>query len=104
MRQRDWAGDLAGLPLELVVINAKDDVAGRYPLNLAEGGVFSQTIETSETVPTGPWRINLERPKSENDVPWLNSRYLGGMVVRVEEFQPDRLKIKAGFEPKVGDG
>ena len=63
VRQRDWAGDLTGLPLELVVINAKEDVAGRYPLNLAAGGVFSQAIPTSETAPTGPWRVQLHRPK-----------------------------------------
>ncbi len=52
VRQRDWSGELTGLPLELVVTNAKHDVAGRYPLNLAAGGVFSQTVPTVETAPT----------------------------------------------------
>ncbi|MFT7304659.1 MAG: hypothetical protein ACI8UZ_003517 [Akkermansiaceae bacterium] len=32
VRQLDWSGDLAGMPVNLVVLNAKRDVAGRYPL------------------------------------------------------------------------
>jgi uncharacterized protein YfaS (alpha-2-macroglobulin family) len=104
VRQRDWAGDLIGLPLELVVTNAKEEVAGRYPLNLEAGGVFSQTIPTAETAPTGPWRVQLERPKPANAGPRQGSVYLGGLIVRVEEFQPDRQKIKASFQPDAGDG
>jgi len=104
VRQRDWAGDLTDLPLELVVFNAKQDVAGRYPLNLEAGGVFSQTISTAETAPTGPWRVQLERPKPADAEPRQRSVYLGAVIVRVEEFQPDRQKIKAKFQPDAGDG
>ncbi|MES2469619.1 MAG: MG2 domain-containing protein [Verrucomicrobiota bacterium] len=104
VRQRDWTGDLTGLPLELVVINAKEDVAGRYPLNLAAGGVFSQTIPTSETAPTGPWRVQLHRPRPANAKPNEASVFLGTTTVRVEEFQPDRLKVKASFQPGEGEG
>ncbi len=104
VRQRDWSGDLTGLPLELVVVNAKEDVAGRYPLKLDAGGVFSQTIPTAETAPTGPWRVNLERPGPAEERSQQGPAYLGGTIVRVEEFQPDRLKIKAKFEPAAGDG
>jgi uncharacterized protein YfaS (alpha-2-macroglobulin family) len=104
VRQRDWAGDLTGLPLELVVVNAKEDIAGRYPLNLEPGGVFSQTIPTAETVPTGPWRVYLQRPAPADDRTGEGAVYLGGTYVRVEEFQPDRLKIKANFEPGTSDG
>jgi len=104
VRQRDWMGDLTGLPVELVVMNAKQDVAGRYPLNLGEGGVFSHTVPTAESTPTGPWRIYLERPKPEDEQSRRGSTYLGGTYVRVEEFQPDRLKIKAKFQPDGGDG
>jgi uncharacterized protein YfaS (alpha-2-macroglobulin family) len=104
VRQRDWSGDLTGLPLELVVINAKEDVAGRYPLTLDAGGVFAQTIPTAETAPTGPWRVNLERPRPANDRMREGTTYLGGTIVRVEEFQPDRLKVQARFEPDAADG
>ena len=104
VRQRDWQGDLAGLPLELVVINAKEDVAGRYPLNLAAGGVFSQTIPTAETAPTGPWRLQLNRPKPDDAPPGAGALFLGTTSIRVEEFQPDRLKLKAEFQPGSREG
>ncbi|MCP5538058.1 MAG: alpha-2-macroglobulin family protein [Akkermansiaceae bacterium] len=104
VRQRDWSGDLTGLPLELVVYNAKEDVAGRYSLNLEAGGVFSKTIPTAETAPTGPWRVQLVRPKPADAAARVGSVYLGGVIVRVEEFQPDRQKIKATFQPGASDG
>lgn len=104
VRQLDWTGGLTGLPLELLVINAKEDVAGRYPFNVAEGGVFSQTIPTSETAPTGPWRLQLHRPKPANARPDEGAIFLGTATVRVEEFQPDRLKVKASFQPGEGEG
>ncbi|MDG2123006.1 MAG: MG2 domain-containing protein, partial [Verrucomicrobiales bacterium] len=104
VRQRDWEGELAGLPVELVVLNAKQDVAGRYPLKLGEGGSFSHTVPTVDSAPTGPWRVYLERPTSEAERSGNGSTYLGGTYVRVEEFQPDRLKINAEFRPDAGDG
>ena len=104
VRQRDWAGELAGLPVELVVVNAKRDVAGRYPIMLDQGGVFSFTIPTAESAPTGPWWVSLERPRPEDGAMRRASLFLGDTVVRVEEFQPDRLKINARFLPDAGDG
>jgi alpha-2-macroglobulin len=104
VRQRDWLGELAGLPVELVVVNAKRDVAGRYPLKLEAGGVFSHTIPTAESAPTGPWWVSLERPKSEEGAMRRESLFLGDKVVRVEEFQPDRLKIRARFQADASDG
>ncbi len=104
VRQRDWAGDLTGLPLEVVVINAKEDIAGRFPLNLAQHGVLSLTIPTAESAPTGPWRVQLERPKPAAAPPNDGPLFLGSTVVRVEEFQPDRQKIKAHFEPADVEG
>ena len=104
VRQRDWSGELAGLPVELVVTNAKRDIAGRHPLKLEEGGVFSITIPTAESAPTGPWWLSLERPMPEKDGMRRDSVFLGDTVVRVEDFQPDRLKIKARFHPEASDG
>lgn len=104
VRQRDWAGDLTGLPLELVVFNAKEDVAGRYPLKLEAGGVFSLSIPTADTAPTGPWRVQLERPKPVDAKLRESAVFLRAVIVRVEEFQPDRQKIKAKFQPDAVDG
>lgn len=104
VRQRDWLGDLNGMPVELVVLNAKRDTVGRYPLKLGEHGVISLTVPTVDSAPTGPWQIYLERPRPEDESRQRGALYLGETIVRVEEFQPDRLKIKAAFEPEVSQG
>ncbi|MFT6179918.1 MAG: hypothetical protein ACJAQT_001639 [Akkermansiaceae bacterium] len=46
----------------------------------------------------------MERPKPVDAQSRTGTTYLGETVVRVEEFQPDRLKIKATFEPGTSDG
>ncbi|MEY5024749.1 MAG: hypothetical protein RLZZ244_277, partial [Verrucomicrobiota bacterium] len=91
VRQRDWKGDLTGLPLEAVLFNAKDEPAGTFPLKLPADGFLTLTLPTAETAPTGVWRIQLQLPSAGN------GNALGQVLVRVEEFQPDRLKMRAHF-------
>ncbi len=107
VRQRDWAGALAGLPVEVVVINAKEEEAGRFPAKLPADGFLAITLPTAETSPTGVWRIELRRPddgkkkkhSEEEDEDQADTHHLGHTLVRVEEFQPDRLKLLAKLEP-----
>ena len=105
VRQRDWAGVLAGLPVEVALFNAKDEAAGVFPTKLDGNGFIELKLPTSETAPTGVWRVDLRRPddgkkkKKNDDEEEADARHLGHMLVRVEEFQPDRLKLAAKLEP-----
>ncbi len=105
VRQRDWGGVLAGLPVEVALTNAKEESAGVFPTKLNADGFIELTLPTSETAPTGVWRIELRRPddgkkkKRTDDEDEVDSRHLGHTLVRVEEFQPDRLKLAAKLEP-----
>ena len=109
VRQRDWAGTLGGLPVEVVVTNAKEEEAGRYPAKLPPDGFLTITLPTTETSPTGVWRIELRRPEDgkkkkrteEDDEDATDTHHLGHTLVRVEEFQPDRLKLTAKLEPSA---
>jgi uncharacterized protein YfaS (alpha-2-macroglobulin family) len=109
VRQRDWAGTLGGLPVEVVVTNAKEEEAGRYAAKLQPDGFLTITLPTAETSPTGVWRIELRRPDDgkkkkrteEDDEEQADTHHLGHTLVRVEEFQPDRLKLTAKLEPAV---
>ncbi len=101
VRQRNWEGTLTGLPLEVVLTNAKEEEAGRFPVKLTPEGFITLTLPTTETSPTGVWRIELRRPSkkktSEGDEGTDSEPFLGQTLVRVEEFQPDRLKLSAKF-------
>lgn len=102
VRQRDWNGVLDGLPLEVELTNAKEELVGKYPVKLGADGLFTLTLPTTETSPTGVWRIQLNRPsaqKNESSEDEDAGTYLGKTLVRVEEFQPDRLKLSAKFDP-----
>lgn len=102
VRQRNWGGNLAGLPLEVVALNAKDEEAGRFQVKLPADGLVSLTVPTAETSPTGVWRLSLQlpsesRPRAQTREE-IQEAALGQVLVRVEEFQPDRLKMNASFD------
>ena len=110
VRTRDWDSSLAGLPVEAVAIDAKEQEAGRFPANLTRDGFLEFTIPTEENSPTGGWRLELRRPKEakakkhkaegEDDEDNEESESIGHIVVRVEDFQPDRMKMTATLDPK----
>lgn len=106
VRQRNWAGALAGLPVEVVLMNAKEEEAGRFPATLPADGFIELTLPTAETAPTGVWRIELRRPDdrkkkkpADEEEEESDARHLGSTMVRVEEFQPDRMKMIAKLDP-----
>ena len=106
VRQRNWAGTLTGLPVEVVLTNAKEEEAGRFPAKLPADGFLALTLPTAETAPIGVWRIELRRPddgkkkkRADDEDDKADARHLGHTLVRVEEFQPDRLKLAAKLEP-----
>ncbi len=107
VRTRDWAGKLAGLPVEAVVINAKQEEAGRFTAKLPADGFLDFTIPTAATAPTGVWRLDLRRvenakaKKRHNDDDGEEDNiHIGHTLIRVEDFQPDRMKMLAALDPK----
>ncbi len=111
VRQRDWHGSLDGIPVELTVTNAKEEAAGTFPAKLNADGFIEFQVPTAETAPTGLWRINLRRSglpekkhRDDDDEDGEASAHLGHAVVRVEDFQPDRMKMSAKIEPAVAAG
>lgn len=88
LKRRDWAAGLAGLPLEMDLVNAKDEVIDTQKIALSADGFIEVKMKTDETDPTGRYIARLYLIKGIHD-----RDRLGQTLLKVEDFQPDRMKI-----------
>ncbi|HCN76480.1 MAG TPA: hypothetical protein DIT13_04690 [Verrucomicrobiales bacterium] len=99
LKRRDWAPGLAGLPLEVDLINARDEVASTQKVVLGADGFVEVKMKTDEAAPTGRHIARLYLIQSGN-----HRIQLGQTVLRVEDFQPDRMKIEVALTGNELDG
>lgn len=99
VKTADWNSPLLGLPLEAEILDARDMVAKRFKLNLEAGGFNEISYTPLESAPTGKYTINLYTVKDD-----AAEQLLGSTTVKVEEFQPDQMKVAAKFSSGVTDG
>jgi uncharacterized protein YfaS (alpha-2-macroglobulin family) len=90
VKQRNWRGSLDGLPLRLDVVGPRGTVVQSRVLKLSPSGFIESTFATRETSATGNYEVNCYLVKSGDD-----DTLLGSVSLRVAEFLPDRMKIKA---------
>jgi uncharacterized repeat protein (TIGR01451 family) len=99
VKQRDWQGKLEGIPLRLDVVDPRGTVVQSRPLKLNAGGFLEATFSTRETSATGTYQVNCYLVKGGDD-----ETLLGSQTLRVAEFLPDRMKIKATLSAKSPQG
>lgn len=87
-----WAKALDGLPLEAEILDARGLTVKKQTIRLGLGGFNEIEYKTLETSPTGTYTINLYSVKDNNAY-----QQLGSVSVKVQEFLPDRMKVKALF-------
>jgi len=90
IKRADWKAIPAGLPLELAVNDPRGYEIRRSMIKFGPEGFAEYTTATQEDSPTGAYQFSLyivrdKQPKA----------LLGSTSVRVEDFQPDRMTIKA---------
>lgn len=98
-KQSSWAQKLTDVPVEVEVIDARGLVVRREIIKLGAGGMAEFTHTTLDSAPTGNYTINLNMARetgtanpAASETPALN---LGAVVVKVQEFMPDRMKVQA---------
>lgn len=96
---RPEATPLEGLPLEAEVLDARGLVVRRERIRLGAAGFNELAHTTLETSPTGTWHINLYTVKDGRP-----HQQLGGTTVKVQEFQPDRMKASVRLSSEVAEG
>ncbi|MEY2529263.1 MAG: alpha-2-macroglobulin [Verrucomicrobiota bacterium] len=89
VKQRNWLGKLAGLPVETEVIDARALVVQTKKMALPASGFAEVTYQTAYESSTGEYAINVYLVKNNK-----RSTLLGSTTVNVKEFLPDRMKIE----------
>ncbi|MFK5913251.1 MAG: MG2 domain-containing protein [Woeseiaceae bacterium] len=92
IRSSDWDKELEGLPMEVVINDARGLTVKRQKLKLDGSGFEEVSYQTEYTSPTGDYSINAYLIKDK-----YRRNLLGSTTVRVEEFIPDRMKIQTRF-------
>lgn len=87
-----WSQDVTGLPLELVVSDPRGMSVRTELIKVPEDGLLDFTHRFPEEAFLGKYEVGLYLKKDERE-----RNLLGTTQVRVEEFLPDTMKIKAHF-------
>ncbi|MDP9009258.1 MAG: alpha-2-macroglobulin [Pseudomonadota bacterium] len=95
----DWAKDLAGIPLESEVLDARGLTVARERFKLPTSGFAELSYTTADTAPTGTYTVNLYIVKDNRP-----DGQIGTTTVRVQEFEPDRMKIMAHLSTESTEG
>jgi len=89
IKQRNWQGHLAGLPVEMEVIDSRAVTVQTKKIALPAVGFAESSFTTSYESSTGEYSINVYLVKNNK-----RSTLLGSTTVNVKEFLPDRMKIE----------
>ncbi|MET0380061.1 MAG: alpha-2-macroglobulin [Spongiibacteraceae bacterium] len=90
VRTQDWKAALDGIPVEAEVTDPRGLTILRKPLQLTRSSFQEINWSTQTSAPTGTYNVTLYLMKNgRRDV------QLGSTTVRVQEFEPDRLKVRA---------
>ncbi|MEI8341931.1 MAG: MG2 domain-containing protein, partial [Verrucomicrobiota bacterium] len=90
VKQHNWGGNLAGLPIETEVVDARGTSVQVKKMALDAGGLTEFIYRTRYESPTGEYAINVYLMRHGK-----RDMLLGSTSAQVKEFLPDRMKITA---------
>jgi alpha-2-macroglobulin len=99
VKQRNWNGQLEGLPIETEVVDARDHAVQTRKINLPATGFIELTYQTANESPTGVYMFNVYLVKNSK-----RSTLLGSTTANVKEFLPDRVKIETRLSQNAPRG
>ncbi len=99
VKRRDWQQVIEGLPVRAMLSDATGRKIAAQDYKLPADGFIDGIFQTSESQPTGVYELAL----------WVGDHdslkfLLGRIPLRVEDFRPDRMKMKVDFEPSLPKG
>ncbi|MBQ4133836.1 MAG: alpha-2-macroglobulin family protein [Desulfovibrionaceae bacterium] len=99
VRRSDWKDLPPDLSLEAILYSPVGKVLEKR-IETGSDGMASLSWQSPEDAPTGVYNLDI-RLSNENSG---SNDVLGSAVVRLEEFQPDTMALRAAFEPVAPKG
>lgn len=85
------------LPFKITITDPRGQQVKSESINAALFGIKDYQFKTTETSPTGSYTISLSTAPKKGSKEY--SVHVGSVVIRVEEFVPDKLRITAQMDP-----
>lgn len=99
VRATDWNTPLAGLPLELTVLDPRANLASRERVSPDAAGMLAFDFTPSESAASGAWTFDLALiGDDQRRIP------IGNTTVQVREFAPDTMRVRATLSAPPGRG
>ncbi len=99
VKATDWRTELEGVPLQITITDPRGVKVFSDRVTLPASGFIEADYTTQESSPTGSYDVHLHLLQDDRI-----ERMIGFTSVRVEEFLPDRMRIRAAFEPRPQEG
>jgi uncharacterized protein YfaS (alpha-2-macroglobulin family) len=99
IRSQDWSRKLDGLPLRLEVTDPRGIVIRRETFVPGAAGFGEIRQQTQASSATGNYTLALSVVRNSQ-----SADLIGSVTVQVREFQPDRLRMHAGFTSESFEG
>lgn len=95
VRRRDWEAVIEGLPVQISITDPQGRNIASEKLRLPYDGFLEAKLPLPESAALGNYEITAQVLNGQDHAMFR----LGRTVVRVEEFQPDRMKVEAVIDP-----
>lgn len=92
-----------GTVVRAKIFNPRGKITYKNDLTLNKDGLFEIDLPTDLSSPTGEYSLSIYLPHHHKNG-YTREDYLGGVNFSVEEFQPDTMKIKTVFNPRLQKG
>jgi alpha-2-macroglobulin len=98
-RTADWKSSLAGLSVDVEISDPRGNVVRRDKSKLSEMAFDEISFATQAVSPTGTYQAVAWLPKDEK-----HREMLGSVSFNVQEFEPDRMKVRLDLSDKAPPG
>jgi hypothetical protein len=98
-RTADWKSSLTGLPLDIEISDSRGNVVSRNAIKLSPSAFDETAFSTQTSAPTGTYQAVAYLAKDPE-----HRETLGSTSFKVQEFEPDRMKVRLDLTDRPVDG